>query len=416
MSDNALEKVLAGLWQEVLDVPFVAPDDNFLDLGGDSIRAVRLLNRLQQRSGQVLYHTLIFRSPTVSMMAEYFRRNYPESIDKLIRNDLPSAERRGPGDIPPAVTAPVLTDEKTREISEAFMKYFSPREDTRETPEKNRPAVFILSPFRSGSTLLRVMLAGNPRLFSPPELNLLCFDTLRDLMSRDSRHRFLSTGIERALMEIFDVEMKMARDMLEEFSERNFSVGECYALLQGSLGSRTLVDKSPLYSCSLQALRRAEILFDRPHYIHLMRHPYAMVSSFVEVKMDLLLDLPFSRRELAEFTWLTCHRNILELLGEVPSNRQFHLKFEDLVNSPASLMGDLCRFLSIDFDEDMLKPYEGKKMTDGIYKEGLMMGDPKFFSHQSIDPAVAQRPKEGLREPLCEATIKLAASLGYAGL
>ena len=37
------------------------------------------------------------------------------------------------------------------------------------------PMLFILSPPRSGSTLLRVMLAGHSRLFSPQELYLGCF-------------------------------------------------------------------------------------------------------------------------------------------------------------------------------------------------------------------------------------------------
>src|SRR5205823_4379308 len=39
--------------------------------------------------------------------------------------------------------------------------------------------VFVLSSPRSGSTLLRVMLAGHRDLFSPPELHLLPYDDLR---------------------------------------------------------------------------------------------------------------------------------------------------------------------------------------------------------------------------------------------
>jgi hypothetical protein len=177
-----------------------------------------------------------------------------------------------------------------------------------------------------------------------------------------------------------------------------------------------LVDKSPLYSASLPVLRRAEALFDRPYYIHLMRHPYAMIRSFIDVKMNLLFDVAFSGRELAEFFWQTGHQNILELLKDIPANRQFHLKFEDMVMSPRSVVEDLCRFLSIAFDEDMLKPYEGKKMTDGIFKEGAMVGDPRFFSHLTIDPDVARRSKNKLDEPICELTKKIAVSLGYADL
>src|SRR3979409_2802780 len=47
-------------------------------------------------------------------------------------------------------------------------------------PRKNRRAVLVLSPPRSGSTLLRVMLGGHPELFAPPELELLAFSTLAE--------------------------------------------------------------------------------------------------------------------------------------------------------------------------------------------------------------------------------------------
>jgi len=38
---------------------------------------------------------------------------------------------------------------------------------------------FLLGVPRSGTTLLRVMLAGHPRIFSPPEMLLAPFETMR---------------------------------------------------------------------------------------------------------------------------------------------------------------------------------------------------------------------------------------------
>ena len=43
---------------------------------------------------------------------------------------------------------------------------------------RNSRAIFVLAPPRSGSTLLRVLLGGHPRLFAPPELELLNFASL----------------------------------------------------------------------------------------------------------------------------------------------------------------------------------------------------------------------------------------------
>jgi acyl carrier protein len=85
MRDDDLEKVLISLWQEILEVPDVGPHDHFLDLGGDSIRAIRLINFLQQVSGQVLYITTLFKAPTVSQLAEYLKTHYPECVDALLR-------------------------------------------------------------------------------------------------------------------------------------------------------------------------------------------------------------------------------------------------------------------------------------------------------------------------------------------
>ena len=50
-------------------------------------------------------------------------------------------------------------------------------------------------------------------------------------------------------------------------------------------------------------LRRAEEAFESPFYIHLLRHPYGMIRSFEEAKLDEMFfrhPHPFGRRELAE--------------------------------------------------------------------------------------------------------------------
>ena len=45
---------LQAMWAEVIGVPDVGPDDHFLDLGGDSLRAAVIVNRLQQETAKAL--------------------------------------------------------------------------------------------------------------------------------------------------------------------------------------------------------------------------------------------------------------------------------------------------------------------------------------------------------------------------
>ena len=81
-------------------------------------------------------------------------------------------------------------------------------------------------------------------------------------------------------------------------------------LLQEQLGDRMLVDKTPSYALDPAVLRRAEEGFEEPLYVHLIRHPYGMIHSFEEAKLDQLFfrrEHSFSRRQLAELIWLASH-------------------------------------------------------------------------------------------------------------
>ncbi|MFD6624414.1 non-ribosomal peptide synthetase [Streptomyces diastaticus] len=66
----ANERVIASVWQEVLGIPRVDPDDNFFDLGGTSITAVLLRTRLESKLQRSLPPLLVFQSSSVRRMAD----------------------------------------------------------------------------------------------------------------------------------------------------------------------------------------------------------------------------------------------------------------------------------------------------------------------------------------------------------
>jgi amino acid adenylation domain-containing protein len=63
---TARQQVLCELFAEVLGVPRVGVDDSFLDLHGDSLIAMRLINAIQDRLGVDLLVSAIFDFPTVA--------------------------------------------------------------------------------------------------------------------------------------------------------------------------------------------------------------------------------------------------------------------------------------------------------------------------------------------------------------
>src|SRR5262249_49187452 len=128
---------------------------------------------------------------------------------------------------------------------------------------RNRPSVFVLSPPRSGTTLLRVLLGGHPHLFAPPELELLTFATLQERKAAFAgRDSFWLEGSLRALMEIHHCDAAHAQRLMADYEERGWTARQFYRQLQDWLGERWLVDKTPSYSLEPDVLRRMEDEFE----------------------------------------------------------------------------------------------------------------------------------------------------------
>ncbi len=406
-----LERRLAGIWCELLQLDRVGVDDPFFELGGDSLLAAAFINRLRSDLGESIYIVSIFEAPSIAEYAAFLRRDYPDAVARAFGESIRAAEpseRRG------RVDADAL--ERMRQAIPSYVSA-EPVPDA----ERNPPALFILGPPRSGTTLLRVMLAGHPDLFACSELQLLGFETLAERRAAFSgRFSLWLDGTIRALMELEGCDAEAATRLMEDYERRNLSTRAFYRELQARSGGRMLVDKSPFYALDPGTLRKAERDFLDPLYVHLVRHPYAMVRSFEDYHMDQVVPLrahSFARRELAELVWTLSHRNILEFLESVPAERRVRFRFEELVSRPAEVLRGLCEGLSLPFHPELALPYKdaGKKMIDGVHGVSTPMGDRRFLEHGRIEPAVGEAWRRVETDDfLGDVTWELAAALGYA--
>jgi acetoacetyl-CoA synthetase len=65
---------LTEIWERVLQQSPIGPDDNFFDLGGDSLTAVTLFLEIEKLCGRQLPTVMIYNAPTISALAAELER------------------------------------------------------------------------------------------------------------------------------------------------------------------------------------------------------------------------------------------------------------------------------------------------------------------------------------------------------
>jgi hypothetical protein len=71
MPSNELESMLSEIWQEVLRVPKIGRNDNFFDLGGNSVLALQVHGRIVARLGKDFAILNLFTYTTLASLAAY---------------------------------------------------------------------------------------------------------------------------------------------------------------------------------------------------------------------------------------------------------------------------------------------------------------------------------------------------------
>ncbi|NEQ75872.1 MAG: amino acid adenylation domain-containing protein [Okeania sp. SIO2C9] len=70
-----IENTLALIWQDILNIKQVSIQDNFFDLGGHSILAVRLMANIEKYFGKNLPLVTLFKAPTIEQLANILDRS-----------------------------------------------------------------------------------------------------------------------------------------------------------------------------------------------------------------------------------------------------------------------------------------------------------------------------------------------------
>lgn len=407
---NTLESIIKDMLQ--MHDANIAADEMFNEYGIDSLLSMELIANIKTSFSIDLYPRELVEKPTLKDLSRYLLNELsteiqtPENLSVNEKNiDLPEIETSS------------FIDLKNYPIKRS---------------EKLKPTAFILSSPRSGSTLLRAMLAGNTELFSPPELHLLQYSRYQQRKD-DLGESSLGEGLTRAIMELKACEPDEANQWLDKAIENDDRILNVYKALQDSCGDRLLVDKSPTYALNIDTLHHSESLFTGAKYIHLIRHPYSVIESFTRMRMDKVLasesshDVTNGNKEknqtrkqtsrhlTAEATWYQTNNNIVKFLSDIDPSQHHVVIYEDLVKQPETILKNICEFLEVNFESSMLNPYGHDRMIDGLHKASIGIGDPNFSSRKTLDANLGDKWKGiVLDQTLNEKTQRLAEEFHYS--
>ncbi|MGH2952303.1 MAG: sulfotransferase family protein, partial [Solirubrobacterales bacterium] len=178
--------------------------------------------------------------------------------------------------------------------------------------------VFIFSPVRAGSTLLRCVLGSNSRIHAPPELHL-------NLFTVPTSDKFVRWALASLAMTARDVEYLLWDRILHHELVRS--------------GKQVLVEKTP---DNVLSWRRIAECWPAARYIFLIRHPAHIADSLARIYGSMRISL----NEVLKFA-----RVLDEARAELPGPT---VRYEDLTTRPAEVISELCAFLDVPWEPEML--------------------------------------------------------------
>ncbi|RCG30271.1 sulfotransferase [Sphaerisporangium album] len=235
-----------------------------------------------------------------------------------------------------------------------------------------RAPVFVLSPVRSGSTLLRVLLNSHSRIHAPHELHIRRLAVT--LTTEPVQQAMEALGHSKS-----DIEHILWDRMLHRELVRS--------------GKDVIVDKTP---SNVFAHKRIRTCWPDARFLFLMRHPASIARSWHEADPE--------QRPMEEAV-----RHTLQYMRYLQEARQRYdgldLTYEALVADPERELGRACAFLGLDFEEAVLRYGDH---DHGEFVKGIGDWRDKIRSGR-VQPGTPPPPPEEVPEDLRE----MAAAWGY---
>ncbi|MHA4844096.1 amino acid adenylation domain-containing protein [Flavitalea antarctica] len=83
--ETEFETILSEIWAEVLQIEKIGVHDNFLELGGNSLAAIRIASRVNNAFDLELPVNMVFENSTISQLAQHIEKSISELLGEFTR-------------------------------------------------------------------------------------------------------------------------------------------------------------------------------------------------------------------------------------------------------------------------------------------------------------------------------------------
>lgn len=272
-----------------------------------------------------------------------------------------------------------------------------------DTLDEKPPFNFIVGCPRSGTTLIRVMLNESSQLALFPESRIVA----RYARHRNRYERTDGFDVARFAMDVLNHEkafqwkldednfrQQLGRDKPTDYPSAVRSLFRAFA---GQHGKTMYADKTPTYVVDVLLLAR---LFPESRFVHVIRDGRKTSLSLLENRF-VSSSVPHAMRY-----WGARVRAARTAGALLPADRYMEYRHEDLVKEPEAKLKEICSFMSVPFEEQMMSYHEKQKASEHYGSRNMDKPPTETRDHR------AQMGPDDLR--LCEILEgELLTDLGY---
>lgn len=261
-----------------------------------------------------------------------------------------------------------------------------------------REPIFILSCYRTGSTLLRYIFDTHPEVYAPPELNL-----------------------GQAAFDLAHLDCSLIG--LHPPSKPEQLPAEVVAGLRATLGGRldaATARKGKIIWCekspsNLAVLGLLRLLFPEARFVCLYRHAFDVSKSLIKMiyrtpdLQSFLIKHKNNLEAAALDYWNQRTATALSLESELPE-RCVRVRYEDLVDRPAEVVPPVFTSLGLSWDEKLLEAVFTSQHDDGMQDHYITQ--TRSIHADSVGGG-QDLPLDNVPTKVLDTTHGLLATLGY---